>query len=106
MADVPGFTIYPGDLKLLAIATPHQSRQNIGSEVPIFHRDSFPPGEAKRRTAAGYSQIITPNSLLHYLLYNEGASQYGTHKLPFRRRLHLSRVAAYESPAPTAWAPS
>ena len=29
------------------VATPHQSRQNIGSEVPIFHRDSFPPGEAK-----------------------------------------------------------
>jgi hypothetical protein len=32
---------------LLALATPHQSRQNIGSEMPIFHRDSFPPGEAK-----------------------------------------------------------
>ena len=28
---------------------PHQSRQNIGSEMPIFHRDSFPPGEAKGR---------------------------------------------------------
>ena len=29
------------------VATPHQSRQNIGSELPIFHRDSFPPGEAE-----------------------------------------------------------
>ena len=43
------FSTQRGNLKLLAIATPHQSRQNIGSEMPIFHRDSFPPGEAKRR---------------------------------------------------------
>ena len=41
------FSTQRGNLKLLAIATPHQSRQNIGSEMPIFHRDSFPPGEAK-----------------------------------------------------------
>ena len=54
MADVPGFTIHPGYLKLLAIATPHQSRQNIGSEVPIFHRDSFPPGEAKNSETMRY----------------------------------------------------
>ena len=31
------------------LSPPHQSRQNIGSEMPIFHRDSFPPGEAKGR---------------------------------------------------------
>ena len=43
------FSTQRGNLKLLAIATPHQSRQNIGSEMPIFHRDSFPPGEAKNR---------------------------------------------------------
>ena len=43
------FSTQRGNLKLLAIATPHQSRQNIGSEMPIFHRDSFPPGEAKGR---------------------------------------------------------
>ena len=34
---------------------PHQSRQNIGSEIPIFRRDSFPSGEAKRRIAVGCS---------------------------------------------------
>ena len=43
------FSTQRGNLKLLAIAAPHQSRQNIGSEMPIFHRDSFPPGEAKGR---------------------------------------------------------
>ena len=43
------FSTQRGNLKLLAIAAPYQSRQNIGSEMPIFHRDSFPPGEAKRR---------------------------------------------------------
>ena len=39
--------------RFLAFATPHQSRQNIGSEVPIFHRDSFPPGEAKNSETFG-----------------------------------------------------
>ncbi len=41
-------------LDFLAFATPHQSRQNIGSEVPIFHRDSFPPGEAKNSETIRY----------------------------------------------------
>ena len=42
------FSTQRGNLKLLAIATPHQSRQNIGSEMPIFHRDSFPPGQCRQ----------------------------------------------------------
>ena len=36
-----------GNLKLLAIAAPHQSFLPIGSEVPIAKKSSFPPGEAK-----------------------------------------------------------
>ena len=40
-------TTHPAAFIDQPVATPHQSRQNIGSEVPIFHRDSFPPGEAK-----------------------------------------------------------
>ena len=39
--------IYPAAFMNKPVAAPHQSRQNIGSEMPIFHRDSFPPGEAK-----------------------------------------------------------
>ena len=34
-------TIQRGFLNFQALATPHQPRQNIGSEMPIFHRDSF-----------------------------------------------------------------
>ena len=41
------FSTQRGNLKLLAIATPHQSRQNIGSEVPIAKKSSFPSGEAE-----------------------------------------------------------
>ena len=37
------------NLKLLAIATPHQSFLPIGSEVPLVKKSSFPPGEAKGR---------------------------------------------------------
>ena len=40
-------TSHPAAFIYQPVAAPHQSRQNIGSEVPIFHRDSFPPGEAK-----------------------------------------------------------
>ena len=40
-------TTHPAAFIDQPVATPHQSRQNIGSEMPIFHRDSFPPGEAK-----------------------------------------------------------
>ena len=40
-------TIHPATFMNQPVAAPHQSRQNIGSEMPIFCRDSFPPGEAK-----------------------------------------------------------
>ena len=40
-------TIQWGNLKLLAIAAPHQSFLPIGSEVPIGKKSSFPSGEAK-----------------------------------------------------------
>ena len=33
--------IYPAAFMNKPVAAPHQSRQNIGSEMPIFHRDSF-----------------------------------------------------------------
>ena len=50
-------TTHPAAFIDQPVATPHQSRQNIGSEVPIFHRDSFPPGEAKGEAAeAGFIQ--------------------------------------------------
>ena len=39
--------IYPAAFMNKPVAAPHQSRQNTGSEMPIFHRDSFPPGGAK-----------------------------------------------------------
>ena len=47
-------TTHPAAFFDQPIATPHQSRQNIGSEVPIFHRDSFPPGEAKNSETFGH----------------------------------------------------
>ena len=43
------FSTQRGNLKLLAIATPHQSFLPIGSEVPLVKKSSFPPGEAKGR---------------------------------------------------------
>ena len=61
MAYVSDYTIQRANLKLLAIVTPHQSRQNIGSEMPIFHRDSFPPGEAKGQLRELVSFIQPPN---------------------------------------------
>ena len=45
------FQFFPtqrGNLKLLTIATPHQSFLPIGSEVPIGKKSSFPSGEAKK----------------------------------------------------------
>ena len=47
MAYVSDYTIQRENLKLLAIATPHQSFLPIGSEVPIAKKSSFPSGEAK-----------------------------------------------------------
>ena len=47
MAKTKTTTIHPAAFIDQPVATPHQSRQTIGSEVPIVHRDSFPPGEAK-----------------------------------------------------------
>ena len=43
------FSTKRGNLKLLAIAAPHQSFLPIGSEVPLVKKSSFPPGEAKGR---------------------------------------------------------
>ena len=43
------FSTQRGNLKLLAIAAPHQSFLPIGSEVPLVKKSSFPPGEAKGR---------------------------------------------------------
>ena len=48
-----GFLHSTGNLKLLAIATPHQSFLSIGSEVPIDKKSSFPPGEAKNSKDVG-----------------------------------------------------
>ena len=45
--NLPVLTIQPGYLKLLGVATPHQSFLPIGSEAPIAKKSSFPPGEAK-----------------------------------------------------------
>ena len=47
MVEAETYTIHLTAFIYQPVATPHQSRQNIGSEMPIFHRDSFPPGEAK-----------------------------------------------------------
>ena len=47
MVETETYTIHLTAFIYQPVATPHQSRQNIGSEVPIFHRDSFPPGEAE-----------------------------------------------------------
>ena len=41
------FSTQRGNLKLLAIAAPHQSFLSIGSEVPIAKKSSFPSGEAE-----------------------------------------------------------
>ena len=41
------YAIHPTAFINQPVAAPHQSRQIIGSEVPIIYRDSFPPGEAK-----------------------------------------------------------
>ena len=49
MVKIGIYSTHPAAFIDQPVATPHQSRQNIGSEMPIFHRDSFPPGEAKGR---------------------------------------------------------
>ena len=47
MVEIETNATHPAAFLNHSVAAPHQSRQNIGSEMPIFHRDSFPPGEAK-----------------------------------------------------------
>ena len=52
------------------LVLPLQSFLPIGSEVPIDKKSSFPPGEAKKRTAVGCSQIISQDSLLQWAVQN------------------------------------
>ena len=53
-------TIHPTTLVSQPFATPHQSCQTIGSEVPIIWHDSFPPGEAKGqlRKLVPFNQLL------------------------------------------------
>ena len=69
MVETETYTIHLTAFIYQPVATPHQSRQNIGSEVPIFHRDSFPPGEAK-----GQLRELVPFNVLHCSIRKWAAS--------------------------------
>ena len=43
--------------------------KNNGSEAPLFCCDSFPPGEAERRTTIDCSVIFRQNSLLPFITF-------------------------------------
>ena len=62
MVEAETYTIHLTAFIYQPVATPHQSRQNIGSEMPIFHRDSFPPGEAKGqlRELVPFNVLLSP----------------------------------------------
>ena len=76
MAKAKTTTIHPAAFIYQPVATPHQSRQNIGSEMPIFHRDSFPPGEAK-----GQLRELVPFNVLRCSIRKWAASPMRVAKL-------------------------
>ena len=95
MVKIETYTIHLTAFIYQPVATPHQSRQNIGSEMPIFHRDSFPPGEAK-----GQLQKPVPFNILFSSIHSERRTPHSptTHLSPYKRRRQPSHKENFHLP--------